>query len=210
MSDDRTEEYDRQPGETDLAWAAFVAFRSLPGKGRVQSAVVAQGFKKHSVIEWAKKWCWRDRARSWDIDQDRLYRIWLMEERKKIAEENVKIGTMAVRRAAQSLSNMDGAKLKPTEAARIGEFGLKMQQMAVGSADAPADTVEQEGRKALRVEDPDALLEAYKDPAVRAMARELADRIAGRSPSVPREGAEPGLSDGEADVAPDGARLPDQ
>lgn len=196
--------WERQPGETDGAWHAWTVMRDLPFKDRshVKCAEVS-GFRPGSVRTWADTWKWFHRLRAWDAELDRAYTVETLEERRRVGRANAQVGSLAIARLAEKLKAVEGRKLTPTQAARFGEVGLKLQQMRLGSADAPRDTVEEEGRKALGVDDPDGLMKAFRDPETLELARELADRLADRASLAAGHGAESRPGDEEAGVAAD-------
>jgi hypothetical protein len=67
--------FERQPGETDAAWAAFEVYRDLPASGRSVDAAwrTAKGRKTRPPQhwrEWSRNYSWADRAADWDREVD--------------------------------------------------------------------------------------------------------------------------------------------
>lgn len=54
----------RQPGETMLAYSAFVAYRDL-GPTRTADQVVDLGYKRGTVAKWSSENSWRERCEAW-------------------------------------------------------------------------------------------------------------------------------------------------
>jgi hypothetical protein len=86
MREDLLALWERQPGESAKAFAAFTAYRDLPAERRSvrEAYAVSRGPKQgqNQVIrsapgtwrEWASKNAWAARAEAWDREQDRVAR----------------------------------------------------------------------------------------------------------------------------------------
>lgn len=76
--------WERQPDESPKAFAAFTAYRSLPGDRR--SLVAARdnlgeaSGSGRTYEAWSAEWSWVDRALAWDDELDRLAREKQIEE----------------------------------------------------------------------------------------------------------------------------------
>jgi hypothetical protein len=68
----KLEPWERQPGESDPAWAAFLVYRDLPASARSIARVVSDTGKSRSLIAgWSSKWDWPARAKEYDRHKDR-------------------------------------------------------------------------------------------------------------------------------------------
>ena len=75
MYDDDIRPWEQQPGEPARAFHYFVAYREM-GHNRMFSEVARQLNKHPNTIKMAaKKWNWKERARAWDREQDRLLQV---------------------------------------------------------------------------------------------------------------------------------------
>lgn len=97
-----TQPYERQPGEPDKAWFAFIWYRDLGPlrtlervSGQVRAAKVEGGQLRGKggelklnavrristqVEDWSRKWNWVQRVRAWDAEQDRKKREAMLAE----------------------------------------------------------------------------------------------------------------------------------
>lgn len=69
--------WDRQPGESDQAWAAFVAYRDLGADRSIRAAVEKLEKPKtynSTAQQFSQKNGWRIRVEAYDREQDRLRR----------------------------------------------------------------------------------------------------------------------------------------
>lgn len=65
--------WDRQPKESEPAWAAFQLYRDQR-LGRSHQAVARQCSKSISIIRrWSARWSWVERAGRWDSYQDGIH-----------------------------------------------------------------------------------------------------------------------------------------
>lgn len=143
----------RQDGESDRAFEAFAAYRDL-GPARSAVAVAKTLGKSKALIErWSSAWGWVERASAWDDEADRLIRERDLAERQEarrlMLAQHARVGQTLVRLGEEALASYDltnpdtadaaRAKLdalKPTEAARLMEIGVKIERHARGEGGA--------------------------------------------------------------------------
>lgn len=161
--------WERQPGETDKAWSAFVAYRDLPPMERTyeQAARVLrkQRTSGYAVVirEWAAKYGWRQRVFEYDRHQDQERQRTRLEEYARTQREMMLVATSMWKLAAKDLmrwhKKIDKAKedepiLSPSDARALADAGMKLSQVLAGEPDSIQQqrhefTVDDE-RKALR------------------------------------------------------------
>lgn len=85
--------WERQPGESEEAYGAFVRYRNIP-RGERSQAKVAQELGKTTQLmsRWSSAWHWVTRVMAWDRKQDAV----------KIEEHWEEIEKMSKRHAAQA------------------------------------------------------------------------------------------------------------
>lgn len=110
--------WERQPEESDPAWAAFLVFRDLPytpyrdedgreqpGRPRSQREAARRVEKARSLIDkWAVRHAWQTRARAMDADLDRDRRAKLKHQALAAVVQHGQLAGMAVRAVAMPLS----------------------------------------------------------------------------------------------------------
>lgn len=176
--------WERQPGETEPAWEAFVAFRDL-GPGRTVSAVARELSKSRQLINgWCQRWRWRERAAEWDAEQTRQAAKATADRQQRTVAGHLTAATALLTQAltrlrptpildAQGNAVLDDQGqpyLRPAEAAELSaassalDRAIKHQRLALGL---PSDVTRQD--VILR----DALKEALDTQrAVRAVIEE--------------------------------------
>jgi len=92
--------WDRQPKESDRAWAAFIVYRDL-GIGRsIRAAVERLGKNKRyngTAQQMSARYGWRIRVEAFDRERDRIRR----EEAEKVERELHRVMAAAYRRVAE-------------------------------------------------------------------------------------------------------------
>lgn len=188
------EAFDRQPDETDQAWAGFVAYRDLGTDRTVDRAVPRLGKKPsyRRVMEgWSMRWGWRLRVVEWDRATDRRAREAQLEG---IAETNRQMMTVAeglwklagqdlalwhekLKQAKKAAMNKKGSKaaaplLTAKEIEGLANTGIKLQRMLL---DQPSEILEM--RERASIDDRRRHLQRLaKDPAARDAMRTVTDR----------------------------------
>lgn len=105
--------YERQPGETEKAWRAFVAFRDA-GPDREKLAVYRQLYGRNAAArcpgwfsKWAKDYRWDERAAAWDNEVDRHRRARLLEDALERDALHVETLRYALRKALLALAGTE-------------------------------------------------------------------------------------------------------
>lgn len=84
---DPLELWRQQPGETDVAYGAFLIYRDLPPTERSGVRVGSEYGRHVKLIErWQSRWFWVERARSYAHYQDREHRREQAADRAKMSE----------------------------------------------------------------------------------------------------------------------------
>jgi hypothetical protein len=74
MTPTEAEYYERQAGESQQAFAAFVCYRDLSQGRSTRAVAVALGKSARLVHRWCARWAWVERCREYDRHLDRLAR----------------------------------------------------------------------------------------------------------------------------------------
>jgi hypothetical protein len=92
--------WERQPGETAKAYAAFCGYRDLPPQERslqrLRSEMADEGYvvTKNWLGEWSAKWDWVERTMDWDQEVDRRQREKFVAERESMAQRHAQQAVM--------------------------------------------------------------------------------------------------------------------
>jgi hypothetical protein len=131
--------YERQPGESAKAYAAFTAFRDL-GPGRSVLKAYRQETGKEPArqpsgtwIGWAARWHWHDRAEAWDAELDRQNRAAQEEARRQMGERHAKEAMGLQKKALERLEQLCPAELSAGDVLRYFVEAAKLERLARGA-----------------------------------------------------------------------------
>lgn len=158
--------YERQPNESDKAWAGFVAYRDL-GEDRTipkTAQALGKGPKYESILsQWCRKFGWRQRIIARDRDHDMEVRKAAVEDSSKAHREMLLVAMSMWKLAAKDLMRWhnkiekapkDQPQLSARDVQALADAGMKLHRLLMGEPDAIAEhrhevTVEEE-RMSLR------------------------------------------------------------
>lgn len=160
--------WERQPNESDVAFAAFLIYRDLAPRRRL-ALVAQQSGKSVPLMErWSAHHKWRDRAAAWDREQDRVGREAQLEEVRLMHRRHANLAVRMLNKAAQRLEGdpannvaaLNVSKLTAEQVARLAEVGVKIERSARGEPEKVevAVTADAETKTAL-----DALMETLNE-----------------------------------------------
>lgn len=114
--------WERQNGEGEKAFEAFVIYRDM-GQERTISAVVKQLEKSRSLIDrWKERWKWTERVRAYDNELEKEARAKAVKDRMKMTDRHISIAMQLQKKALEALANLKVTDMSPKD---IKEF-LKM------------------------------------------------------------------------------------
>lgn len=146
--------WDRQPGESEPAYAAFRAFLHMNenNKFRNVSELAKQLSKSRQLlVGWKGKWKWQERADAWDREVLEQEKKTIASERAKMAKNHKAIGRALQSTAIEALKNLNkkGLFFKDIIAAiRVGvmiemqacDFDFKLKRLELENERLKAET----------------------------------------------------------------------
>lgn len=137
------EEWERQPGETPRAWKAFVIYRDMGDeRGVTKVRDVAGGAFKHStLLDWADKHRWVERARAWDNYVDRRRQAAFLKEQEEMARRHIttgrKLQDAGLAYVEEELAEPEQrkAQMTATSALRFIDTGVALERKGMGADD---------------------------------------------------------------------------
>jgi hypothetical protein len=164
--------WDRQPGESEVAYEAFKAFLMLEGKRSVREAGRRLSKTQGTLHKWYTKFHWRDRVRDYDnnkekellkadIESEKKRRRQLIEQKHKIGAHVQNLAIKALTKLTERLEQDECFVLFSNAIIGLMELGFKLQE-----ADYPNHVEEQSGRKGIF-----ALAESIKSLAEKTVER---------------------------------------
>jgi len=129
--------WQRQPGETEKAYAAFVSYRNIEPPFRSITRVVSELGKSRSLIgRWSSEWNWVERAAEWDHEQEIRLLASRIEAKKRMDEEHLTIVRSARNKAVRRLRDVDLSDVPPHELrAWLSEF-MRWERLILGEPEA--------------------------------------------------------------------------
>lgn len=126
--------WERQPGESPEAWAAFQLYRDATGRRRAHE-VALQSRKDESLIRrWSARWGWVDRAAAWDAQQDREWTAERLRQRRLVARRHAEIAMQLQGKGLAKLRDLTTAELTERGALRLIELGMAAEVALYGVA----------------------------------------------------------------------------
>ena len=157
--------WDRQQGESDKNFSAFVLYRDLePSKRSIPAAAKMDpaGRAAATFNIYSEKWNWVERVSAWDDHQDHERQRSMAKVREAQDDAMSKIAAKGLENLATAIENMDLQQLaKPQYFPRVLDTVAKISHLATGSKAAG------EPKKGKSVED-----------EIRELAKEMEDRPA--------------------------------
>lgn len=107
--------WERQKGESEKAYEAFVTYRDM-GQERTITAVVKQLGKSRALIDrWRSRWEWKERVRLYDNDLEKEARAKAVKDRKKMTERHIGIAMQLQKKALAALTEMSVEDMSPKD-----------------------------------------------------------------------------------------------
>jgi len=132
------DEWNRQPGDTDVSWTRFVAFRGMPAPRDRIALAAAFGIKPNALDTMAKKHHFVARARAWDAEQQRRQDEASLDMAAEIKRKQLDGLDTIASRAIELVEEGDGSA---ADGARMFDIVIKNRRLIQGAATARTETV---------------------------------------------------------------------
>lgn len=114
--------WERQSGESEKAFEAFVVYRDM-GRERTVTAVAKKLSKSRQLLErWKERWDWQERVRTYDNELEKEAKESAAKAIREMTERHIRIAMQLQKKALEALQNLS---LKKMTAKDIKEF-IKM------------------------------------------------------------------------------------
>jgi hypothetical protein len=131
--------WEKQIGESDKAFNAFVVYRDLPGLRTYQKAADKLGCSHTNVRQWASRWVWKNRVDAFDRFADEEDRYAMAKNRLEMRKRHANIGmtlqSLAVRGIQELQAKVAAGTplgLEPAELSKFLDVGARMEARAYG------------------------------------------------------------------------------
>jgi hypothetical protein len=134
---DPRDPWDRRPGETPKAYAAFLDYRNMGAHKRSLRAMTAREHNPDAVhlavaMKWSRENDWVDRVGSWDDFLARQDQIEQVEQVHAMRRRHAALGFQMLDIAAERVRAINIEKLTVREALMLADLGIKIERQARG------------------------------------------------------------------------------
>ena len=107
--------WERQKGESEKAYEAFVAYRDM-GEKRTLIAVAEKLGKSDTLIRrWKDRWEWKERVRAYDNDLEKEARAKAIKDRKDMTARHIGIAMQLQKKALEALQGLSVEDMTPKD-----------------------------------------------------------------------------------------------
>lgn len=126
--------WERQEGESDAEWAAFLDYRNIGVRRTIKAVQDARGETHKLVYRYAQTRNWRARAAAWDAHADAVFIETFLSRVRELADEQADLATKMIRFADAHFETSDPANARPSTAVRAAEVAAKLATSAADLA----------------------------------------------------------------------------
>lgn len=126
--------WERQPGESAKAYEAFSLYRDMGVDRSLSKVGKALGKSKTMMDKWSSPnaFNWVERAKAWDIEQDRILQKQQYEDIKKMRKRHADIAVAMIAKAAKALMKIPEEEIKASDISRMVETASKLERISRG------------------------------------------------------------------------------
>lgn len=121
--------WERQPGESEKAYEAFVIYRDL-GIDRTITAVANELSKSRQLIErWKSKYNWSERVRMYDNELEKQAMAKAVKERRAMTERHIKIAMQMQKKALEALKELNEKNMSPRDIKEYIKLATELERL---------------------------------------------------------------------------------
>ncbi len=132
LSSNRSHVWQKQPGESRQAFAAFVAFRDAGATRSITKVAAGLSKSRGLMSRWSSRWNWHGRADAWDAH---LEAEWVSEaraQRREAARRHVQITQDVQAKIVARLASIDADTLTAADLIRLLDVSVRIEREALG------------------------------------------------------------------------------
>lgn len=114
--------WERQKGESDKAYEAFVTYRDMGADRSIRAVAQKLDKSRTQIGKWSSAWDWTERVRIYDNELETEVRAKVIKGRKDMTDRHIKIAMQLQKKALEALNSLEVKAMTPKD---IKEF-LKM------------------------------------------------------------------------------------
>ncbi len=129
------EPWERQPGESAKAFAAFCAYRDMNPHLRTQQRVANEkNISLSSIATWSVTYDWMKRVEAWDDERDRQAMARYHEELDEMHRNHIRISKKVMDKVEEAIDNLEIEMVKPSDIPRLIEVAAKLERLSRGDS----------------------------------------------------------------------------
>ena len=143
--------WERQEGEGEKAYEAFLAYRDMGANRSVRAVGQKLGKSSTQIGKWSSRWKWVERCRAWDNQLQKEAKKTAASELRKMYQRHTKIAMQLQNVAIMSLAETKPSDIEPKDLvafikvataiereSRIAELETASAEVAARGAEEPA------------------------------------------------------------------------
>ena len=142
--------WDQQHGETDYAFGIFNDYLHMGPQRTIAALALSRNTDIYNLYRMSGKSHWVSRSFDWDREQDRLFALEIMDERKKAAIQEVSLARKFLHKVSRRLEDIDPRVLTPDQLIKWFEVAVKIERLALGT---PTEVIDIEERLVIRAQE---------------------------------------------------------
>lgn len=147
--------WERQNGEGEKAFAAFVIYRDM-GRERTVTAVAKQLSKSRQLVErWKERWNWQERVRAYDNELEKEAKAAAVKAAREMTERHIRIAMQLQKKALEALQNLSVKKMTAKDIKEYIKMATELERL---NRMLEEKSENDSGKTSLA----DAIVEAYK------------------------------------------------
>ena len=121
--------WERQTGESEKAFEAFVVYRDL-GQDRTITAVGKRLAKSRNLIDrWKEKYNWSERVRLYDNELEKRAMAKAVKERKAMTERHIKLAMQMQKKALEALQALNKKDMSPWDIKEYIKIATEIERL---------------------------------------------------------------------------------
>ena len=120
--------WERQPKETEQAWAAFLAYRDLEPPRTVTAVAENLSKSRQLITTWKSRWFWDERVRAYDNEVQKQALAHAVKERRKMYERHTNIAMRLQKAALEALEKLDASELSFKDIREAVKLGSELER----------------------------------------------------------------------------------
>jgi hypothetical protein len=129
---DATELWDRTADETSRSFELFAHYRDEGLNRSLRKTAEAFNITKRAVEKMSSRHSWQSRVGAFDRERDRQRQLDNRVAQREMVLRHAQLATLAQQKALESLQALDASRLRPSDAMRMLDLGIKIERLSRG------------------------------------------------------------------------------